>query len=130
MPEETIWPSTANVFIVTAFVVVLTLYIASDIAITKAKITESFERVKEKHIAHLAGHCLSSANNYIEITDEMAAEDALKKCRIKAKVIITDSASGKTTELNRNWWGNKNHEIAVLIKSGKDINPGWLRVEF
>ena len=128
MPEESIWPSSINALIVAGFVVGLLLYIASDMSVTHVKMKESFERLEAKHYAHVTYHCLKKGKEYIEL-DKISKSD-LRKCGINVKVEIIDIITGEKKQLSYNWFGNRNHEIAINIKSGDSIHPGWLRIEY
>lgn len=131
MPEAEISIRSINLIIFVAFVVVSILFVGYNLADTDVKMGEAYRSIGIKHAAHLVEKCLANDNGQIDI---MTAK--LRSCASTYdidKIELTDIVTGQKKP-ESGWWninfiGNTNHKIAVLIKNGDEIHPGWLYVE-
>ncbi|MBL7206256.1 MAG: hypothetical protein ISS36_01515 [Candidatus Aenigmarchaeota archaeon] len=126
MPEQNTLVSGFNDIIFVAFVVALIIYVGINFTDLQVKMDQTFDVAEVKHIAHLAENCLKGGNDYIDLDDIN-----MENCMFDADLmIITDAITGKEKKEGWNIIGSRSHRIAVNIKAGDDIHPGWLYVEF
>lgn len=130
MPESSIPVSGLNDIIFIAFIIVLVTYVGINFADLEVKMVQTFDHIEAKHIAHLVESCLKEGKEYIESTKVYIVD--LEKCRLDADYIeVKDAINPKIAgSAGKNWKGNRNHRIAINIKDGDEIHPGWLYVEF